>query len=128
MLQEIERVQRLIDHDTAALLEDLASPGAGLVIGLVALPAHKPQARLNAVLTDEIDEPEHAGLKTVLLANAKLRTTLLLCLQNGVQLLHGGSQGLFTQNVNAALQCRDRHWGVQIVRCADVDGIGLFFV
>ena len=79
------------------------------------------------MLFDEIHQPNHAGLIAVLLAYAKLCGALLFCFQNSVQLLHSGSQGLFAKHVDAATECRDNHFGMQIVRGADVNGIGLFF-
>ena len=118
-------MKRLVDHDAATLFFPGAAPIArGVVIG-VAKPYHISKGCRNSIGIRQLFGLEEIGLVAILQTNTKLCFAFGGSFADASKLFQRNSKGLFAQNVNISAECLYAHFGVEIVRSANMDGIGL---
>ena len=128
--EHIERVDRLIHKNAAALGCPCAAPAAFCVVCAGALPrndAARAEECAHLARFDDLFYFEIRGDNAVLEGYADFSAGLFFCFQNFKAFLVTECCRLFKINVSPVAHSVNRHRLVQIMRRADVHDVGLYF-
>lgn len=127
-LQQVEGVERLVDHHPAALGCPFSAPCARGIVIRVAPPCDHAERRRNALLPGGCLEAEKIRLIAVLQTYAEHSGAFRLRRLYGAQIRFADAERLLAQDIHSARQCRAAHRRVQVMRRADVQDIRVLAV
>ena len=123
---KIEGVNRLINDHTAALFVPSPFPIAPRIVFICTFPCNRQFARDNPAQLARLQHCLHqfgTGVIPVLKDHAQDYTVLLGCTDHLISVSQRNGHRFFSQDMNALVGGINRHWGMQIVRRANVDNI-----